>query len=160
MGLLDTSAGCAFAQHEIDDVTRDALLRQLRAERAMAARLEALALLDPPASERLVVDVTLGAQAVDRVVDRLDLELLRPKVTMDLRDGVRSPGQVTHGGLVGVAGGCGGRPNLPRHPGSRRPPPRRTARAPSPRSRLRRRRARAGTASPPRDPVRCAPCRS
>src|SRR5688500_20243839 len=100
----------------------------------MATRLEALALFDPPARERLVVDVALRAQPVDRVIDRFSVELLRPQVSVNLRDGVRSPGEVTNGRLVGSAGGRVGRRSLARHPGLRRPPPRRPARAPPPRS--------------------------
>src|SRR5437879_10192548 len=76
--LLYVGVRRALAEHDVDDVARDALLRELRPERAIATRLEALALLDPPARERLVVDVALRAQPVDRVVDRLHVEFLRP----------------------------------------------------------------------------------
>src|SRR5207253_2627402 len=93
--LLDVRVRRALAEDYLDDLARDALLRELHPDAAITARTEAFPLLEPVARERVVVDVALRAQLVDRRGDGVIVELLGAQVTMDLRDAARSSSEVT-----------------------------------------------------------------
>src|SRR5258706_3249184 len=159
--LLDIGIRRALYEDDLDDLARHTLPEQLALQRTVAARLEALALLDPPAREGFVIHVPLCAQAVDGLIDDYLVESLRAQVTVDLRHRVRPPGEISNGGLIWVAAWGRCRVSPLHRPGSQRGAPRRrNARAPSPRSPRRRSRCREEIASRPRGPGRCASCRS
>src|SRR5438445_7053536 len=83
---LRFGVGIGLAEHDVDRLASNALRQELAHDRSLALGPEARALLDPVASERLVVDVALRAECVDGLVLGLVVEPLRAEVTLDLRD--------------------------------------------------------------------------
>src|SRR5437762_8306604 len=131
---LRLGVGVGLAEHDVDRLARDALREQLAHDRPLALGPEPCALVDPVASEGLVVDVALRPECVDGLVLGVVIEVLRAKVSLDLGDASRTRPKETDRGVIRIAfwWRVARGPASSPHPG-RRPAWRPTSRGPCPR---------------------------